>query len=171
MFVADGVFALINKDIVYEDISPLKIMRRALGVSHLLFADDTLLFFKACGQQASYIRDVLEVYGQATRQLLNLSKCPLLFGSSCFDVNTDAVKNVLQATSSGFEEQYLGLPTPDGKMSKGKVQNLQVKLTKCLFSFDGHPKQAGKEVLIKSVAPSIYTHIHYECVQNSFGGV
>lgn len=36
-------------------------------------------------------------------------------------------------------------------MTKGKFQNLQVKITKRLFSYDGHPTQAGKEVLIKSV--------------------
>ena len=55
----------------------------------------------------------------------------------------DNVKNVLEVTSAGFEEKYLGLSTLDGRMSKGKFQNLQVKLTKRLFTFDGHPTQAG----------------------------
>lgn len=40
-------------------------------------------------------------------------------------------------------------------MTKGRFQDLQVKLTKCLFAFDGHPTQASKEVQIKSVAQSI----------------
>ena len=69
------------------------------------------------------------------------------------------IKNVLGVTSSDIEEKYLGLPTPHGRLTKGKLQNLQVKLSKCLFSFDGHPTHAGKEVLIKRVAESIPTFI------------
>lgn len=46
----------------------------------------------------------------------------------------EEVKNSLEVSASGFEEKYLGLPTPDGRMSKGKFQNLQVRLTKHLFS-------------------------------------
>ena len=64
----------------------------------------------------------------------------------------DSVKLALDVQTVGFEEKYLGLPTPDGRMSKSKFQNLQVKLTKHLFSFDGHPTQAGKEVPIRAVA-------------------
>ena len=71
----------------------------------------------------------------------------------------DSVKDALQVLTVGFEEKYLGLPTPDGRMTKGKFQNLQVKLTKRLFSFDGHPTQAGKEVLIKSVAQEIPNYL------------
>jgi hypothetical protein len=32
-----------------------------------------------------------------------------------------------------FEEMYLGLPSPDGRMSRGKLQNLQAQLTKRLL--------------------------------------
>lgn len=65
----------------------------------------------------------------------------------------------MHVTAAAFKEKYLGLPTPDGRMTKGNFENLQVKLTKRLFSYDGHPTRAGKEVLIKSVAQSIPTYI------------
>jgi hypothetical protein len=58
---------------------------------------------------------------------------------------------------SGFDEKYLGLPTPDRRMTKGKFQILQVKLSKSLFSYDGHPTQAAKEVVIKSIGQAIPT--------------
>ena len=59
-----------------------------------------------------------------------------------------------------FEEKYLGLPTPEGRMHKGRFQNLQVKLMKriCIWG-DGYMAQAGREVLIKAVAQSIPTYI------------
>jgi hypothetical protein len=47
LFVADGLSALLQSEICSGGISPIKLCRRAPGISHLLFADDTLLFFKA----------------------------------------------------------------------------------------------------------------------------
>lgn len=44
LFVADGLSAFINIGIATRNISPLKITRSVPGVSHLLFADDTLIF-------------------------------------------------------------------------------------------------------------------------------
>ena len=66
MFVADGLSALINQGIVLGNISPLRITRRAPSISHLLFADDTLLFFKASDQQATHVKNILDAYGHAT---------------------------------------------------------------------------------------------------------
>ncbi|XP_073363317.1 uncharacterized protein [Aegilops tauschii subsp. strangulata] len=61
-------------------IEPLKICRGAPGVSHLLFADDTLLFFKANQQQAGAVQDIIHAYESATGQLINPAKCSILFG-------------------------------------------------------------------------------------------
>ena len=65
----------------------------------------------------------------AMGQPVNPTKFSMLVGRSCPDVTRDEVKNILQITLTGFEEKCLGLPTPDGRMSKGKFQNLQVKLS------------------------------------------
>ena len=50
-----------------------------------------------------------------------------------------------------FEEKYLGLPSPDGWMSKGRFQNIQWG--------DGHLTQPGREALIKFVAQALPTYI------------
>jgi hypothetical protein len=46
LFVAGGLFLLLKEKVTQDEITPLRICRRAPGISHLLFADDTLLFFK-----------------------------------------------------------------------------------------------------------------------------
>ena len=70
------------------------------------------------------------------------------------------VRDALLVTSTAFDERYLGLPTPDGRMSKGRFQNLQASLTKRLLQWgDGILAQPGREVLIKSVAQSLPTYI------------
>jgi hypothetical protein len=81
--VADGLSALLRRRIDANELSPIKVCRRAPGVSHLLFADDTLLFFKADQDQAMSVLQALDEYAIATGQLINPSKCSLLFGDSC----------------------------------------------------------------------------------------
>jgi hypothetical protein len=67
---------------------------------------------------------------------------------------------LLSVTSLTFDEKYFGLPTPDGGMSRGKLQNLQAQLIKCLLMWgDVHLAQAGREVFIKSVAQALPTYL------------
>lgn len=67
---------------------------------------------------------------------------------------------MLHVTSLVFEEKYLGLPTPEGRMSKGRFQNLHMSLTKRLVQWgDGHLAQPGRETLIKSVALALPTYM------------
>ena len=47
LFVADALSTLLQNEVTSNNIMPVKICRRAPGISHLLFADDSLLFFKA----------------------------------------------------------------------------------------------------------------------------
>lgn len=60
----------------------------------------------------------------------------------------------------GLRGKVFGAPTPDGRMSKGRFQNLQMSLTKRLIQWgDGFLAQPGREVLIKSVAQALPTYI------------
>ena len=43
--MADGLSAILRNRVQNGVIAPVKICRRAPGTSHLLFADDTMLFF------------------------------------------------------------------------------------------------------------------------------
>ena len=53
LFVADALFALLRNEIGDQTISPIKVTRNAPGLSHLLFANDSLLFFKADQMQSA----------------------------------------------------------------------------------------------------------------------
>jgi ribonuclease HI len=160
LFVADGLSALLKQGVDNEEIEPVKVCPGAPGVSHLLFADDTILFFKASRVQAEHVNQILETYANATGQLINRSKCSILFGTHCPAGLQEEVKEALHVQADAFEEKYLGLPTPDGRMHKGKFQNLQEMLTQIIMLWgDGLPSQGGKEILIKAVAQAIPTYI------------
>jgi hypothetical protein len=83
LFVADGLSALLQKEVQTCAITPIRISRRAPGISHLLFADDSLLFFKAQANKAARVKTVLQEYATSTCQLINPSKCSIFFGDSC----------------------------------------------------------------------------------------
>jgi hypothetical protein len=72
----------------------------------------------------------------------------------------EEIKGVLQVVQETFEAKYLGLPTPEGRMTRGKFQSLQAKLAKCLVEWDDcHKSQAAKEVLIKAIAQAIPVYV------------
>lgn len=50
LFVADALSALINKLVQEDEVEGVKICRGASIISHLLYADDSMLFFQASSQ-------------------------------------------------------------------------------------------------------------------------
>jgi hypothetical protein len=56
LFVADGFSALLKRGVQLNEVVPIKVCPRASGVSHLLFADDTLILFQASQEQAQRVR-------------------------------------------------------------------------------------------------------------------
>uniref|UniRef100_A0A8R7VH72 Reverse transcriptase domain-containing protein n=1 Tax=Triticum urartu TaxID=4572 RepID=A0A8R7VH72_TRIUA len=69
LFVADALSALLSKSVNEGSLNGVSICRGAPEISHLLFADDTLLFFEASGQQANVVKGLLNTYSSATGQL------------------------------------------------------------------------------------------------------
>jgi hypothetical protein len=114
LFVADGLSTLLQHEVQSNSIKPVKICGRAPGISHLLFADDSLLFFKVQKEHATRVKETLDLYASSTGQLINPSKCSILFGNSCPVDSRSEVKTVLQVTQKSFEAKYLGLPTSRG---------------------------------------------------------
>jgi hypothetical protein len=160
LFVADGLSNLLHHEVQNNNIEPVKICRRAPGISHLLFADDSLLFFKADGGQDAKVKEVLDIYASSTGQLITPRKCSIMFGEACPLVSRAEVKQVLQIQQETFETKYLGLPTPEGRMNRGKFESLQAKLAKCLVEWDdSHKSQAAKEILIQAIAQSIPVYV------------
>ena len=158
--MADALSALLHKAMRDDGLEALKICRRAPEISHLLFADDTLLFFRASSEQATIVKGVLNTYAEAMGQLINPAKCSILFADNCPVTTSNEVKNILGVAQEVFEPKYLGLPVPEGRMNKGKLEPLQAKLSKRLVDWsERYMSMASKEVLIKAVAQAIPTYV------------
>jgi quinolinate synthase len=91
--------------------------------------------------------------------LVNPAKCSMIFGSNCSVQEQERVLQILQVTNTTMDAKYLGLPTPEGRMGKGKFKTTKEKLVnKCTAWAERHMLMGAKEVLIKSVAQAIPTY-------------
>jgi hypothetical protein len=159
LFVADGLSCLIRKEIENNSLREFHICRRAPGISHLLFADDSLLFFEASVEQTIVVKSVLDKYELSTGQMVSLGKCSIMYGDQCpANVQTE-IRDILRYDTNCFEEKYLGLPVPEGRMMKGKFKSTKGKFSKHASDWSEKYMSSGaKEVLIKSVLQSISTY-------------
>jgi hypothetical protein len=74
LFVAEGLSKVLQRAVYLQELCELKISRRGPGVSHLLFADDSLLFLKANTSQAGVIKAIIGIFEIGSGQLINPSK-------------------------------------------------------------------------------------------------
>jgi hypothetical protein len=112
LFVVDGLSKLLHREIERGALHELHVCRRAPGISHLLFADDTLLFMEVKEEQAYIINSVLHQYEHGTGQLINPGKCSIMFGKNCETADKERIKEILRVAHIAEDEKYLGLPTP-----------------------------------------------------------
>jgi hypothetical protein len=75
LLVVDGLSKVLQHEAANGSIEGGKVCRRAPEITQLLFADDSLLFFRANRAQATSVRLALERYCRGTGQLINFDKC------------------------------------------------------------------------------------------------
>lgn len=71
---AKGLSALISDAKRRGVIMGTRICTSAPSITHLLFADNCFLFFRACEQEATVMKDILTTYEAASGQAINLQK-------------------------------------------------------------------------------------------------
>ena len=160
LFVADALSMALQNETRNGNLEELKITRAAPGISHLLFADDALLFFKANDSQARRVKEVIGKFERGTGQLLSPTKCSILTRESLSQEVKVNICDVLGVERVQFEAKYLGLPTPDGRLKNKRFQPLRERFAKRMADWtEKILSSAGKEVQIKSVAQAIPTYI------------
>jgi hypothetical protein len=151
-----------NDQINEGNIEELKICRRGPGISHLLFADDSLLFFKVKGDEARHIKNVLTAYEKSTGQLLNPAKSSLMLGQNVTEDEGAIVASILNVQNTSFEEKYLGLPIPEGRMKDDKFQPTKERLMEKMFRLDREIFFGGSKRGSNKGSGSGHTHTCYE---------
>ncbi|KAK4402963.1 putative mitochondrial protein [Sesamum angolense] len=76
---AEALNCLLQVCEIKGSIRGVAVARSTPKVSHLLFADDTLIFFQATKDALIRVREVLDTYEKASGQQINLQKSSIVF--------------------------------------------------------------------------------------------
>jgi hypothetical protein len=74
----------------------------------------------------------MQKFEKGTGHLVNPSKCSIMFGARCNNLDREKVMEILQVSTDTQEEKYLGLPTPQGRMCKNSFKSTKERLAKRL---------------------------------------
>lgn len=106
----DKLTHLITEEVDKGTWVPLKTGRRRPYISHLMFADDLLLFGKATEKHMRCVLSTLQKFSSCSGQVVSLEKTTMMFSK-----NVNSVTRKHLAKLSGFKEifgldKYLGIP-------------------------------------------------------------
>lgn len=83
LICGEGLSSLLRQTKMNGLIKGAKVAKEAPRVSHLLFADDSLIFEDATVMGASNVLQVLQSYATCSGQLVNFAKSSIFFQFQC----------------------------------------------------------------------------------------
>jgi hypothetical protein len=119
LLAAEGLSCLLKHHSLSSELHGLMVAPSAPAVSHLLFADDSLLLFKADTETAGRVQQLLDLYCMASGQRINRDKSSIFFSKGCPGSVKESVKTVLDVHCETLNEKYLGMPSDVGRSKMG----------------------------------------------------
>lgn len=113
LIAAEGLSCLL-KSSSQSSFAGIKVAPTAPTINHLLFADDSLLLFKANVEGSEEVSNLLDIYCRASGQRINHEKSSIFFSKGCPESIKEEVKNSLNVQNESLNERYLGMPTDVG---------------------------------------------------------
>jgi len=91
----EGLSSLIRGAETRGALTGTKVCRQAPSVSHLLFADDCFLFFKANEEHAHVMKNILSTYELASGQAISLPKSEIYCSRNVPTALKNTITNIL----------------------------------------------------------------------------
>ena len=146
LLCAEGLSAMLQKEERLGNIKGISICRGAPHISHLFFADDSIIFCRANMGDCRRIWDVLQDYGAASWQKINKDKTSLSFSKNTIAFVQAEIKCLFGAQVIKQHDRYLGLPSLIGRGKKKAFNRIKDQLSRKLAGWKGKLlSAAGKE--------------------------
>ncbi|KAL0451724.1 UNVERIFIED_CONTAM: hypothetical protein Slati_1150500 [Sesamum latifolium] len=140
-------------------IQGIAISRTVRLVSHLLFADDTLIFCQSSDEALQCIKGILLSFEQASGLKINLHKSAMVFSRNVNEEKQRDLAGILEVAVVAKHDKYLGLPTIAGRSKKELFDSIKDRVWHKVHSWSTKKlSQAGHAVLIKTVLQTIPTY-------------
>lgn len=106
---------LIQMEVNRKALYGVRVCRNAPEISHPLFADDSISFYRADGKVVEAIGKVLELYGNASGQVVNFNKSEMSTSRNVAHYDRYILASTLGVKLFDSQGKYLGMPGSIGR--------------------------------------------------------
>lgn len=135
---------------------PVSPGRNSTPLSHLLFADDLLLFTEASLPSAANLEATLSAFGRALGLSINKGKSSTMFSGSVMEEERQAITHLMGFPETVVVTSYLGFPAINGRVRRDTFQFIVDRMTTKL---SGRKRmflnKAGRTTLARSVLAAV----------------
>ncbi|KAA3452446.1 reverse transcriptase [Gossypium australe] len=156
---SEGISSLMRLALREGTIKGARVCQKGLVLTHILFADDCILFGNATERGAQNLKAILREYEICSAQCINFEKSIAYFSTNVRKQRLEQMGNILKVRTLSNLEKYLGLPNMVGR---DKKRTFQIVKDHMISKINGwsikHLSHGRKEVFIKSVLQVIPTY-------------
>ncbi|CAN6562431.1 unnamed protein product [Malus baccata var. baccata] len=147
---------LIMRSLERGALHGFKISPIGVPLTHLFFADDSVVFGDASVEEVKSIVEVLKTYARGSGQEINLAKSSVFFGANTPKCMKAKIVDTLGIQCKQGFGKYLGLQADFGHSKKVVFAEIRDKIEARMSGWaEQYLSQAGKETLVKTVAMAL----------------
>ncbi|KAL0410893.1 UNVERIFIED_CONTAM: Retrovirus-related Pol polyprotein from type-2 retrotransposable element R2DM [Sesamum latifolium] len=160
LFIAEVFSSMLQAAERRGEIRGIAVPRHFPRISHLLFADDTIIFGHARNEAVVAIKKVLEAYERASGQVINFEKSSMVISRGVNEQERQRLVDVLGVRVVSKHDKYLGLPRIAGRSRAELFQSVKERVWNQIQEWNTKLlSQAGRGGLIKAVLQAVPTYV------------
>ncbi|XP_031125131.1 uncharacterized protein LOC116027569 [Ipomoea triloba] len=150
---------MISLKVDFGEWKGLRLVPSCPTLSHLCFANDTVLFTEASLEQVDIVKDCLLQFCDASGQRINFAKSQVFFSKNVPPVLASAISNQLQIEQTNDLGKYLGVKSIHGRVTCHHFTELLDRINGRLEGWKTKTLSvAGRVTLAKAVLNAIPTY-------------
>ena len=158
LLYAEGLHSLIQQAANNGELLGVSLCKEGPKITHLFFADDSLLFCRANDTDCQIVMNILTMYEETSGQKINRGKTQLFFSTNTQEDIKNRVKDLVGVEVVTQYEKYLGMPSFVGRAKKETFSYIRERVWHKIQGWkEKLLSQAGREILIKAVIQAMPT--------------